>query len=448
MMTYDQIIQKGLSLGLEEIEIYVKTSVNNVVKVFENELSNYNSSEIFGMSIRGLYNGKMCYVYTESLEEDSIDEILKQLIMNAKSITSTEEEHVFEKGSSYQKVRELKADNASYPLTDKIQMLKDMSSDALKVSDKIVKIGYCQYQETAQSVKIINSKGLNLSRDYAYMVTFLGAVATDGKNTTLGFASDANTSFKELETERIVKEATSNALGSLGAGSIASGEYEVVFHKDVATEILQAFASVFSGESAIRKLTILTDKVQTQVFGKNINIVDDPFCDFALVNYAFDDEGVPCVRKDIVKDGVFQGFYHSLKTAKALNAEYTGNGFKPSVSSSVSPSPTNLYLVPGNYTEEELIKSVDKGIYVTEVNGLHAGLNPISGSFNVQASGYMIENGEKTKPVTLFVVSGNFYEMMNNVDMIANNIDKRMNYVASPSIKVKKLVISGSGSIE
>lgn len=443
MMTYEQIIQKGLSKGLEEIEVYVQTSVNNVVKVFDGELSNYNSSEIFGMSIRGLYNGKMCYVYTESAEEDSIDQVLDQLIMNAKSITSTEEEHVFTSGSVYQEVRELTSDSDHYPLTDKIQMLKDMSSEALSVSEKIVKIGYCQYQETAKQVKIINSKGLNLSRNYAYMVTFLGAVATDGKNTTVGFASDAHTSFKGLETKRIVKESTESALGSLGAGSVVSGEYPVVFNKDVTTEILQAFSSIFSGESALRKLTILTDKVGTDVFGKNINIVDDPFCEFALVNYSFDDEGVPCKKKDIVKDGKFLGFFHSLKTAAALNTEYTGNGFKPSVAGSVVPSPTNLYLAPGKHTEEELIASIDNGIYVTEVGGLHAGLNPISGSFNVQASGYMIENGKKTKPVTLFVISGNFYEMMNNVDMIANNIDKRMTDVAAPSIKVNKLIISG-----
>ena len=74
---------------------------------------------------------------------------------------------------------------------------------------------------------------------------------------------------------------------------------------------------------------------------------------------------------------------------------------------------------------------------------MHAGLNTISGDFNLQASGFMIENGVKTKPVTLFVISGNFYEMMNNVEEIASNIKDRFNGIASPSFKVKGLMISG-----
>ena len=94
-------------------------------------------------------------------------------------------------------------------------------------------------------------------------------------------------------------------------------------------------------------------------------------------------------------------------------------------------------------TEDEIIATIEKGIYVTEVGGLHAGLNPISGAFNVQATGYMIENGKKTSPVTLFVVSGNFFEMMNNVEEIGNDIEKRFTGVSAPTLKIKSLAISG-----
>lgn len=442
-MTYEQIIKRGLELGLEEIELYIGTSVNNTLKLLDGELSNYNSSEIFGMSIRGKYEGKMAYVYTENIEEDSIDLILKQLIANASCITSTEDEEVFASGATYQDVPALVSDAHKYSLNDKVLMLKNLSNKALNISEKIVKIGYCQYNESEKKITIMNSKGLNLSKSYAYMTAFLGAVASDGEHTTLGFSSDVNCEFAKIECERIIKESTDQALNSLGAQTIESGEYPAVFSRDVATEILGAFSSIFSGESAIRKLTILTDKVGEKVFGDNINIIDDPFCEFAIIKQAFDDEGVPCYTKKIVDEGKFVGFMHSLKTAKAMGTKSTGNGFKAGIQGSVSPNPTNLYLAPENYTEEELIASIDKGIYVTEVQGLHAGLNPISGSFNVQASGFMIENGQKTKPITLFVISGNYYELMNQVEMIANNIEPRMTGIASPSIKVQKIIVSG-----
>ena len=442
-MTYQDIIKKGLELGLEEIELYSQNSEGNTVKLFNGELANYNSNNTFGMSIRGLYNGKMAYVYTETLEEEAIDELLKQLIENAKSLNSDEEEHVYAGGAEYTHVDELVADYKEHGLTEKVDLLKEIEGNIKAKDPRIVQVGYCQYVENSSCVKIVNSKGLDLERKSSYMVAVLGAVASDGTNTTMGFAQDINVKFNEIEKERLVNEASEAALGSLGAGRVESGEYPVVFNRDVATDIIQAFSSIFSGEAALRKVSILVDKIGTKVFGENINIIDDPFCKDAIIKTPFDDEGVPCFTKHVVENGVFKGFLHSLKTARYFNQEATGNGFKQGVAGSVSTSPTNMYLVPGEKSEDEIIATIEKGIYVTEVGGLHAGLNPISGAFNVQATGYMIENGKKTSPVTLFVVSGNFFEMMNDIEYIANNLSKRFVGVAAPSFKVRKLMVSG-----
>lgn len=442
-MRYEDIIKRGLELGLEEIELYAQNSEGNTVKLFNGELSNYNSSITFGMSIRGLYNGKMGYVYTETTEEDAIEKLLHQLIENTKSLTSEEEEHVYPGGAEYQECEEMKADYREHSLSEKVELLQGLSAEAKAKDPRIVQVGYCQYVENSGKVRIMNSKGLDLERTSAYMATVLGVVATDGKATTVGFAQDINNTFKNIEKERLIKESTESALGSLGADKVESGQYPVVFNRDVATDLISAFASVFAGESALRKVSILVDKVGTKVFGENINIIDDPFCPNAIIKSPFDDEGVPCYTKHVVENGVFKGFLHSLKTARAFNTNPTGNGFKPGVAGTVSTMPTNLYLEPGKLSEDEIIETVEKGIYVTEVNGLHAGLNPISGAFNVQASGYMIENGKKTKPVTLFVISGNYYEMMNNVEHIGSNLSERFVNVAAPSIKVGSLMVSG-----
>ena len=128
---------------------------------------------------------------------------------------------------------------------------------------------------------------------------------------------------------------------------------------------------------------------------------------------------------------------------KSFNVNPTGNGFKAGVSGTVSVSPTNLYLQPGDKSFDELVGSVSKGILVTNVSGLHAGLNPISGAFNVQASGFEIENGKIGRPVTLFVVSSNFYELLNNIEEISNDIEDKFIGVAAPSVKVKNIMISG-----
>lgn len=442
-MTLQKIIERGLQLGLEAVEIYASTSESNTIKLDEGKLETYNTKEIFGVSIRGLKDGKMGYVYTETLDDEYVEEILNNLVQNIATLDATEPEFMYEGGSEYQEVPELKADYKQYTAAEKIAMLQKLEKEIKSKSEKIVKVGYCQYSEASQNIQIINSKGLDLHKSYSYMSVFAGAVANENDQTVVGVAADINTEFKNLELDRIINESTESALAQLGAGDIKTGNYPVVFKRDVATEILSAFTSIFSGVAVIKKMTILADKVGQKVFGNNITIYDDPFYTDALVKTSFDDEGVPCRTKTIVENGVFNGFLHNLKTANFLKAEPTGNGFKAGVDGGVSVSPTNLYIKPGKLSKDEIISTIDNGIYVTEVNGLHAGLNPISGDFNVQASGFVIENGKLGRPITLFVVSGNFYEMMNQVEEIGNDIEKRFNSVASPTLKFKQLAISG-----
>ncbi len=442
-MTLEQIIEKGLALGLEAVEVYASSRESNTLKVNDGNLESYNMSDFLGISIRGLLDGKMAYVYVESYDEETINTALKTLIDNVKVIGVTEPEFMFEGGATYQEVPAVVSDYKEHTTEEKLELLKDIEKQILAKDNRIVKVGYCQYSEVSSSVQIMNSKGLNLKRANSYISTFAGALATDGKDTYTGFSGDVNFDFGKLEKSRIIDEAATLALEQIGAGFVQSGHYPVVLKRDVASEIIGAFASVFVGDSAIRKMTILTDKIGEKVFGDNINLIDDPFCKKALVHSSFDDEGVPCYTKSIVENGVFKGFMHSLKTANFYGVKPTGNGFKAGAAGGVSTSPVNLYLQEGDSSKDEIIATVDKGIFVTEVAGLHAGLNPISGDFNVQAKGFMIEDGRLGAPITLFVVSGNFFEMMNNVEIIGNDIEERFNGVASPTLKIKSLAISG-----
>lgn len=442
-MDFKQIINRGLELGLEAVEIYASNSESNTIKIDDGALDSYNIKKIFGVSIRGLYQGKMGYVYTETLEDEVVEGLLKQLVENVKLINTSEVEFMYQGGAYYKEVPALVSNYKEHSTAEKIDLLKKLEKDAKAVSEKIVKVGYCQYSETSQDVQLMNSYGVDLKRSYSYTTTFLGALAAEGDQTVMAMSGDINPDFDAIETERIVEEATKDALAQLGAGFVATGKYPVVLKRDVATELLGAFASVFTGEAALRKMTILADKAGQKVFGENVTIMDDPFYADALVKTAFDDEGVPCSTKAVVDNGVFTGLLHSLKTANFFKTEPTGNGFKAGVAGAVTTQPTNLLIKPGTLSKDEIIATVEDGIYITEVNGLHAGLNPISGDFNVQSSGYLIKDGKLANPVTLFVTSGNFFEMMNNVELIGSDIEKRFTGVASPTLKIKSLAISG-----
>ena len=152
-MTLDQIIKRGLELGLEAVEVYASTTESNSLKLDEGKLESYSMKELFSVSIRGLKNGKMASVTTESLDDEVVENLLQALVRNVDALDATEPEFMFEGGSVYQPVEELKSNYKDFTVAQKTELLKTLEHRCLAVSDKIVKVGYCQYSETSRKVQ-------------------------------------------------------------------------------------------------------------------------------------------------------------------------------------------------------------------------------------------------------------------------------------------------------
>ena len=442
-MDLKKLINRGIELGLAEIEVYSSESINKSIKVENGKLDSLNTKAICGYSIRGKYNGKMGYVYYENISEDMFDEIVNKIILNASMITSTEEEILFDGNAEYQTVVNEDTNASDYTNLDKINLLVELEGKLKAVDPRIVKVAHNSYMENISKTRIINSKGLDLTRELGYLGAVCGVLAFENGQSTVGYGQSVAKDFNKIDKELLVKESTDTALNALNAGSAKTGFYETVLNRDCMSQLLSAFTGIFSSEAALKKMTKLIGKEGEKIFGDNIVITEDPFHPNAIVKINFDDEGYPTKTKNIVENGVFKTFLYNLKTAQVFGKTSTGNGFKAGVESPVRVSTTTLYLQPGTKSEEELIASIEDGIYITDISGLHAGLDIISGDFNVQSSGRLIKNGKLADPVTLFVVSGNYYDMMNNVVEIANNLEDTLTGTHAPSVKISKLAISG-----
>jgi PmbA protein len=226
-------------------------------------------------------------------------------------------------------------------------------------------------------------------------------------------------------------------VSKLGGTSMKTGAYPVVFSNEMFAEILDVFTSIFSGEAAYRSLTPLKDKVGQEIAGKHINLIDDPLHHDAYFKMPFDDEGVACQKRYIVKDGVFTGFNHNLKTAAIFKQEPTGNGFNGGIST------TNFYIEPTTTDFDTLIKDIQDGVYITDLIGLHAGVKTVSGEFSLQAGGFKIINGKVDHPVKMIVVSGNFFEALHHVSGIGSDFKFNLSGIGSPSVHIESLMIGG-----
>ncbi len=440
-MNFDILLEKAIKAGISELELYTSYKQTTSITVFDDEVSEKELSETKVFCLRGIYNNQLATVYTEKDTDDEADKLIEQLKVNATYLTNDEPYFIYGGDKDYAKVDETPCDCLSVSTKDKINLLLSATSKLKSVAKKYFH-GEVEYSETKGYVTIVNNNGLDVKKDFSYAVIFGQLVSKDGDNMKSAFKMEPVKSWNAFDLDKFVSQLVEKTESQFGAETIKSSSYKVVLENSVMCSIMSVFAGNYSAQSVKRKSSFLDGCLDKQVFGKNITIVDDPFYKDLLAIDTFDDEGVATKVNEVVVDGVLKTYLHNLSTASYYNTKSTGNGHKASVSSPVDIQPNCFCLKPGTKSFDELLEAVGDGVLITSVTGLHAGVNPISGDFNVQCSGYLIEKGKKSKAVTLIVLSGKYQDILNNIVEIGNDVECRGS-MAMPSVYVKSMNISG-----
>ena len=442
----EKIFEKGRQQGLGDMEVYYSAGRSLSLKVFQKELDGYSLSESEGLSLRGVYKGKIGYSYTEKVDESSIDLLLKNVMENATIIDSDDEEFIFEGSKEYKKTDTFNPALESVEESEKIKFVKQLEEEAYKLDERIVSVETCVYGDGYGETIMSNTKGLYLHDKNNIDYTYIVVVAKDKDDIKTGMAYRTGNDFSELDPKEIAGEAVKEALSMLGAKSVKSGDYPVVVRNSAAADLLEAFAGIFSAESVQKNLSLLKGKLNQQIGSEKFTLIDDPFMERGLASKSFDGEGVACRYKKVIDKGVLKTYLHNLKTAKKDGIETTSNASKGSYKSSIGIAPSNFYVEKGEKSLDEIISEMDRGILITELQGLHSGLNSISGDFSLAALGYEIKGGKKSGPVEQITVAGNYFEMLKNIEEVGSDLKFGLPgdaYIGSPSLKIKKLAIAG-----
>lgn len=442
----ESVFEAGGIYGLKDMEVYYSKASELSIEVFEGEIDGYQLSKTEGVSFRGKYEGRMGCSYTENVDEASIIMLVKAAAENAGIIDSDDEEELFAGSPEYAEVKSYFPNLADVEVCDKIAFAKKLEAAALALDKRITAVEGCEYGEQTSETVLANSKGLYLkdSRNSAY--AYVSAVAQDKEQIKTGMAYRAGNDFRLFDAQEIAREAVDKAVSMLGATAVESGEYEVIFKNTAFASLLSAFQGIFSAELVQKNLSLLKGRLGGRIGSGKLTIADDPFLEGGLASRAFDGEGVPCCYKKVVDKGVLNTYLHNIKTAKKYGGESTGNAGRPSWKSRVTVSPSNFYVEKGGISYEELVAGMEHGLLITGMEGLHSGLNAVSGDFSLSASGYEIENGHVKKPVEQITVAGNFYEVMQDVEEVADDLRfglPRGTYVGSPSVKIRKIAVAG-----
>lgn len=438
-----ELFQKGKQYGFNNMEIFYKLDSSTSIGVQKNTVKDYKIAETYGVSFRGIYKDKMGYSYVEKISKESIDFLLKEAMENAKTIEVDEEEELFEGSEKYETVNKYSEALAKIPVQELIESAFKLEKAALEADSRIKQVLECNISRYIYENAIINTKGLNCYSKGCIVSAAVYVMASDEMQTSTGFEYDFTLrDFSKLNFKDIAEKAAMEAVSKLGAESIQSGNYPVILRRNTATELFASFMSSFSGENVEKGFSVLKGKLGQTITGHNINVIDDPLMEGAPGAEGFDAEGYPTKRVLMVEGGKLLSFMHNRKTAKKAGTNSTGNASKDGYNSIVTVGPHNVYLKPGNKRLENIIKETQNGLFIIELQGTNAGINSVSGDFSLYASGFLIEKGELTHPVNQITVSGNIFDLMKNLDEIANDLIIKGS-VTSPSVKVKALSISG-----
>ena len=243
--------------------------------------------------------------------------------------------------------------------------------------------------------------------------------------------SSARASADLARPEAIGDYAGRRALARLRSRKLSTRAARVLFEAPVANGLLQHFVSAVSGGSLYRKSSFLLDSLGTQVFSSSVNLREDPFVTRGLASGCFDDDGVATQARDVVKDGVLQGYFLGVYSARKLGMKSTGN----------AGGNANLILAPGPRDFAGMLRELGTGLLVTELMG--HGINMVTGDYSRGAFGYWVEGGQILYPVEELTIAGNLRDMFRDVVAIGGDSLTRGSRTCG-SILVEGMTIGGS----
>ncbi len=441
-MNIDKLFEKAKAAGITDLEIFREKSKKLQVSLFDSEVESTTISSIDGLFVKGVYNNKVGNTYTEDLCDDEIDVLVSNVIENAKNIDN-DKLPLLHNGKDHYSDNLLYSEKlSSTSIEDKIALIKEIDKE-IRSYEFIDTINGASYIEFTTTTTIKNTLGLDKTDTKNIGYISFGAIAKKGEETATSGNFVTFSDIAEVDSTKFAQDIAADTVAQLHTTELKSGTYNVILSNGVSASMLEVVSGSFSQENADKGLSKFSGMIGKNVASSIVNILDHPNHSLGTNNCNFDSEGVATYKKYIIENGKLNMFLNNLEYAKEHDLQPTGNGFKAGYKGIPGIKHSNLYFrCSSDNSLEDLFSTLKDGLYITEVRGLHSGFNGLNGEFSLQSFGYLVENGMKTSAIKMFTISGNYFELIENIQRVGKDLKFSTSGVGSPSILVEGINVA------
>ena len=422
----------------EQIEASVARSRETDIRVREGEIEHFVSAQSQGISVRVITGGRTGAAHSGTLDEGSWREVLADARENATLGSVDEWAGLAEPDGVPVTEQELWNDTlAAFATADKVEIARELERLAV-ASDPRVRIDDSNYSDNAHEEAFATTTGIRVSGRSNSCHATVSVMADDNGETQTGWAFALGDEPGQFDLAAAAVRAGERATRLLGAVKPPSKRTTVVLDPMVTAQFLGIIGSTLNGESVVKGRSLFAQRLGETVANPMVTLVDDPTNPLAFTAAEFDSEGLAARRNVLISNGRLEMFVHNSYSARRAKTTSTGNGVGSGVGCLA------LQLSPGSKSQAELIAGVDEGVLIYSVQGLHSGVNPVSGDFSTGASGVMIRNGALAEPVREFTSASTLQRMLLDVIAIGADVDWLPMRAAGQTLVISDVTMSGA----
>jgi TldD protein len=426
----NKAVQHALTVGAYFAEAKGEDTITRQIEVVNKETRTVSQVRNIGIGVRAYVGKANGFSYSNILDQESVLRAAEAAVKIAGA--SSKKTLMKLSLAEVKAVKEKKtASVGKHPKDVSLDEKKDLClrqcQTAMGAGKQIANVRSI-FGEYHGAIRYVNSEGTDVSYEPLLIGLTVGCVAKkgdlivdarDSHGGTLGLAAYEE---EKHTPEKMAENAAKWALEKLKAKPAPAGKFDAVIDQSLAGVLAhESFGHLSEADFVVVGGSPLTGKIGQKLGTDIVTIVDEGLPESGGYSLPFDDEGVPCRRVEILKNGVLNGYLHSRVTARVLKTEPTGNARSQDYSFEPIVRMRNTYFAPGKHKQEEALSELKQGIYAIDTAG---GQVQETGTFLFKAiRGYWVENGEKKYPLRDVALTGNILELLKNVEAVCNDLE-------------------------